>query len=819
MDSSDNIGFHLNFTNLDVNQEDSYISIVYENTGYVKFSDFRSNSYSYSLVPDNTIYKIEINITPNNTPKIIVYYKINNKFYEKVFTQLKAPVFDGKSSNNLGYNVFVQFTGPTLLVGFTPDTSFWNTFSLEQIVGNSSVSDINYYFEKEKTYISINTQNSSFKWTYSSIIFDNYNLDPATQKLSGSVSPDDSVWETPYNVERSNVPFVVSPITSTDFQFLNTKNYITTQFRTRKDLSTNISEANIYDKMVKSAFLSSRAVSLRNQLPDDPISLFPDWRNNNFESRSISWSDYFNGFFNTNNSTIYTITSSINDSFSAFRFKSYFDSNQTSYPNYQDLLKTNSFERWGKYIFNGTVEGPVFLGSFYDGAIATAPDNVKFLKDIEKGNISSYVSNITIQCSSENTNKSFINNSATIILENLDSTEEGWRILELIENNVIVVTINAGYGNQLQKYFQGAIKSISTTRTGSSSKIALDCQDLSSYLLESVYFEKTISFATLRLGDIIQLIMNASGFAEFYHDLIDRNDGPTFLNNEAYTKRLSTNPLTNQDLLIATQFDRIKAKLDVFLPKMCKIGQQVVFRWEPGVYEVEYGNNIRKTLNGFVFDNRYATHNRDIGFKFTGIENNSITARPDSNDPLAWHGLIVDNFKIITNTKPLAFRVETAGYNLLEGIYATSTDNDAGFNSLDRISPTKLDNVIKSLTSTTNVPTQYVGFRKQIKDIYDRQEFPSKSLTDFKHAQNKEIASKPFHTVSFDCYVTQPLKFWGTFYIKAFDNNDLVDVLETDLYIYSSLTYTIDKSSNLITANVSGIRLPWTISGLEEQSQ
>lgn len=792
---SDNSGFHINIANINMSEEDSIISIVLENLGTTTIAKYASNITKNIL--DNTIYRIEIELTPKNLPKILFKYLANGKTYEKTFTQLKAPVFSGKTTDNISYDVFLHFAGPNLMVGFTPDISNWNSINTEQITSNNIITSLNFDFPKNQTYICMNTQNSEYSFKYSSIIFDNYNFDSNLINASGSkTNYKNLVFET-MPVEASNIIFKDSNI----YEYMVTKNHVLMSHKTSFNKKEFVSQSNVFNNIADSYYLnSSRTASL----PNKPISFFPDWRNYNLGGKQITYSNYDNPL------VVYTRTTGLNDADSIFRSTNFFNSDNTLYPNFTNLRNLSTFEQYTKIFINGTVEGPVFLSSVTDDPV-TVPADVKFLFDITKGNITSYVSNIQIQCNAENTNKSFINNSAMITLENLDATEEGWRILELIEKNVIVVTVNAGYGNEFKKYFQGAIKSITTDRSGSSSRTILSCQDLSSYLLESVYFEKTIGFATLRLGDIIRVIMNSSGFKDYFNDMIDINGS---LNNEAYNLRLATNPSVNQDLLLATQFDRIKNKLDLFLSKFCKVGEQAVFRWEPGVYEI---NN--KLLNGFVFDNRYASYNIDTDFKFTGIDINSlINALPNSTDPVAWHGLITDSFTVTTNTKPLAYRVETAGLNLLEGLYATSTDNDASFDTIGRLSPTRLKQVVDSLTVTTDVPSNYVGFRKQIKDIYDRQEFPSKQLTDFKHAQNKQIASKPFHTVKFNCYVTKPLKFWGTFYINAFDNNTTIEDPITDTYIYSSLSYTFDKKSNVIKAEVEGIRLPWTISGLEEES-
>lgn len=816
-----NCGFHLNLSNLNVSSEDSFIKIIYENFSVNSIKDFNTNTVVKNI-PNNTIYRIEIELNSNSLPKVTIKYRLNNTNYEKIFTQLRAPVFDGKPNTVVEYDIFVHFSGPIMMLGFTPDTSLWNSITPDEIITGQQNQQIDFNFPQDTSFISMETQNSSYVFKYSTIVFDNFNFDKKLLDYFGNDTNPNLIWDE--HEFTYNPAYFAIPNFTSNFYVLNVKNHILSNFKISSDYRFDL---NIQTRLNNNVFGNYTTNFVKNTLPQkSPISYFPDWRNTNDINNdpvfrlNYTYSDYKQPTLRLEG--VYT---------NNILYKSLFNSTLSSYPNFSSLRSQNIYEEWGKILFNGTIEGPVFLSSFIDkDTTATAPDDVKFLKDIEKGDITSYVSNIRIDCNAEHTNKSFIDNSAVITLENLDSSEEGWKILELIENNVIVVTVNAGYGQDLKKYFQGAIKSISTQRTGSQSKTTLTCQDLSSYLLENIYFEKTISFASLRLGDIIRVIMNASGFSLFYNDLIDLNDAPNFLNNEAYIQRLSTNPAINQDLLLATQFDRIKSKLDIFLPKMCKVGQQVVFRWEPGVYAVDYGTNnfgsvVRKTLNGFVFDNRYAPHNRDVGFKFIGIENDPetsqlfISARPDTLDKLGWHGLIIDDFTITTNTKPLAYRVETAGYNLLQGMFSANTDNDSNFNSAERISPKKLDQITKALVSNTNIPVKYVGFRKQIKDISDRVELPSESIMKFKHAQNALIASRPFHTISFECYVTQPLKFWGTFYIDFYNTDGVITDPPSETYMYSRLSYTIDKKSNLITANVEGVRLPWTITGLEETSQ
>ena len=77
----------------------------------------------------------------------------------------------------------------------------------------------------------------------------------------------------------------------------------------------------------------------------------------------------------------------------------------------------------------------------------------------------------------------------------------------------------------------------------------------------------------------------------------------------------------------------------------------------------------------------------------------------------------------------------------------------------------------------------------------------------------EKVIATPQSEVSFSCYVTKPLKFHGTFVIQVF----VVDpktVDYTDKYIYERINYVFDKSQNVITANVTGINIPFLINDI-----
>ena len=58
-------------------------------------------------------------------------------------------------------------------------------------------------------------------------------------------------------------------------------------------------------------------------------------------------------------------------------------------------------------------------------------------------------------------NASLIQKTASVTLKNLDTTEHGWNILQLIEHNLCIVQIWAGY-ETVFPYFQGFITNIDT---------------------------------------------------------------------------------------------------------------------------------------------------------------------------------------------------------------------------------------------------------------------------------------------------------------------------------------------------------------------
>lgn len=778
-----NCGFHINLSSLNVTDPDSNITLIYEN-----------NSPN-----DNSLYVLSILLTPNSLPIVIVKYKEDGNIKYKEFTQIKAPVFDGKAT--LGYDIFVHFAGPTLLIGFTPDQSQWNAIYPEKksTTQGNTTEYIDFSFEKGQSFVKFNATNCSFAFTYSAIVFDNYSCDfkfssdNETTNNAELLQSSKYIWEK-YDSASSKYEHTL-PLSSRirtlfgqDVYLLNTKNHILIELQAPRIIEqTTLDSSNLLRSLINNKFMNSYS-NYFNSLPNKDISIFGDWRSNH---QPTTFTNYFADY------ALYLIA------------KSFSTTTGNVYENYPN---ENKVKTWHKMITNSTIEGPTWL-SIEPDSITTLKDKKDFLYpifDINKNplDLRDYVSSINVNYSQANDNASIIIRDCTMTLENLDTSDIGWKILELLEHNILVVTVLAGYDqNNLYNYFEGVINDVSTTRTGTTSKTTLSCSDLGMYILNNLYFDNIHSFATRTLKDCISTVVNASGFGDYYH--VEHESEIGFLN-----LRISSNATTPQDTSssLATPFDKIGDKLNIFLQKLVQLERQGTFRWEPDSAYTE------EKKAGFILDARYSNFNCDTDFQFSGINpvTNTIDAVPASpnsnyNSNPGWHGLLTSEYTIKTNISPISYRVETFGYTNLQGV-RTKFDNI----------PNSIGNVdaIQNSLSNTVVPKGYVGFRKKTMDLINRQQIFDEDGLNLKHAQNVQIVKNPFHTINFGCYITKPLKFHGTFIIKVFSDPKNVNQYEvTDKYIYQSLSYTIDKNQNLITAQVSGMRQPWTIRELKEENE
>jgi hypothetical protein len=475
-----------------------------------------------------------------------------------------------------------------------------------------------------------------------------------------------------------------------------------------------------------------------------------------------------------------------------------------------------------KFIYNTTIEGPAFMQvevphpgvlTAYDAAkLGTGGSTgYKFVNPLLNqlfytvGDITSWVENWSINCSSELINLSRIQKTASITLKNIDS-KEGQNYIDAIENNLIVVTIHAGYNSmELKPFFQGFITNTTYSRRGNDSTFTLSCVDIASFVLSNIYFEKNMMIAGMRHDLAIDSIMASSGFWSYYaRNNADNDNGSIY----GIDLRLNSSSTNNQDLIKLNPLDKIIEKLDKLLERLNNPYSLPTFRWKEGYgFILECRNNYLDTDLKFTGLNQFGN-----GYSFdSNVTNSSNLSNYISKFESDVHGLLVDEYTITTDMKLLSSGVRVFG-TAITGFLADERYSPGSVSLQDVPIQAQLG-LLAYLAGAPFNPSQptYVGFKKYINWAAQRNEIPDyqvlKRITD-----SIELVSKtPISTISFSCYVSKPLNIHGKFIINVFLGDK---VNATDKYVYKSVDYNYNKSSNLITATVSGTNLPISLGGL-----
>jgi hypothetical protein len=460
--------------------------------------------------------------------------------------------------------------------------------------------------------------------------------------------------------------------------------------------------------------------------------------------------------------------------------------------------------------WNTTIEGPAFLqietphpsaqraaGTFegayggFTGSISGLPLPLAgLLQPIPAqlgGDITEFLQSWTVRCSTQNSNKSRIRKSATVVLVNMDQNPISKNIIDLIENNLIIINLSAGYGSELHTYFQGFITNTTYTRTGSQSTLTLTCEDIASYTLDNIYFEQNMLIAGMRHDLAIDAMITCAGFWDYFQ----RNNA----NISGLGLRLNSNSVNNQELIKINITDKVGDKINTLLERLNDPAGLPTFRWAE-----DYG---------FVLESR--NNNSDTDLKFTGFDLDGFTLTANSNLPgndanlsyvPDWHGLLTNQFTTTTDMKTLSAGVKTFGSAI------------TGFLAAEAYEPfdTYIDGFISQVPDIVNGRTHYIGFRKYLVASLQKFIVPDYEVLQWLHTNYIKLAKQPISTINFECYVTRPLNFHGRFKIAILNNNNSD---YTDWYIYDNLTYNFNKGENIITADISGANIPILMKDLE----
>ena len=723
---------------------------------------FHINFSASKVDPDSSSIQIYVKPLVKNDDFINDFYiefKINSKpvlyiydpYYKKyiIQTDLIAPIFDGNTKNS--YDVFVHFVGPNLLIGFTPDISKWNT------VINFSGREV---FCPPDTYVFMNLSNTNIKFRYSAIIFNNFNEDQPVNKR---------------------------------------KNYITAEFRySLKKIPANklaLFVSTVYESFIKASYRIN--YNPRNTGFNDN----PDPKNPNSPTNPADKNiSYFADLRLSGNQFIVSEIHSPNYT--------------SADPDKQTVLF--------KLTYSTTIEGPAFLQCEvpHPGVLANAGfkeigqgaggSDYKFVNPIltdllyDVGDITSWVESWSVSCTAQLSNLSKIVKTANIILKNIDS-KEGQDYINAIENNLLCVTIDAGYiEGSLNPFFQGFITNTTYSRKGNDSTFTLSCQDIGSFVLENLYFDKNMMIAGMRHDLAIDSIIACSGFWSYYYkNHFDKLNGGLI---RGIDLRLNSSSTNNQDLIKLNPLDKIYEKLGKLLERLNNPYSLPTFRWAERY--------------GLVLDCRNNYIDNDL--KFTGLNSAGTAYLFDSNasnDIAGYiekyskdiHGLLVDDYTITTDVSNLSAGVRVFG-TAMTGFLADERYSPNAV-SLSNLPVQKQLDLLGYLAFAPENTSQspYVGFKKYLMWSMQRNEIPDQTVLK-RITDSVELVSKtPISEISFTCYVERPLTFHGKFRINVFygDSKDI-----TDQYVYQSINYNYNKSNNLITATVQGTNMPISLGGV-----
>ena len=642
-------------------------------------------------------------------------------------SDISGPVFD--KNNSTSFDIYVHFVGPNLLIGFTPDISRWNT-----IIGFAGRE----VFCPSTSVIMMSISNANLKFRYSALIFNNFNNNqPVGFRKNYMVGE--------FKYSKAKIPDAVKLLDATK------KSFDKASYR-------------INDNPRSNGYNSLNPV-------DKNISYFADFR---LQSNYPQYSQFVSPL-----------------PFKFSRFKS---------------ADSDKVTLYFKMIYNTTIEGPALLqvemphpgilgGSGAANAGSFSGSDYKFVNPnlvqlfYDVGDITWWVENWSVSCNSSLANLSRINKSATITLKNIDS-KDGQPYIDAIENNLICVSIDAGYveGN-LQSFFQGFITNTTYSRKGNDSTFTLSCTDIASYILDNIYFDKNMMIGGMRHDLAIDSMIACSGFWSFY----SRNNAGI----DGMDLRLNSSSVNNQDLIKLNPLDKIYTKLGQLLERLNTPEALPTFRWAERY--------------GLVLESR--NNNIDKDLKFTGLAGNQYIMDSNAsyqqdymkNFQSDLHGLLISDYKIKTDMNTLSAGLRSFGSSITGFLADERYFPDAV--SVDNLSLGDKVELLKYLSNSAKNPAQspYIGFKKYQINSFQRNQIPDQTVLRNLTNQLQKVAKTPTSRIEFDCYVTKPLSFHGKFMINVFLGNI---INSTDQYIYENLSYQYNKNENYISANVQGINIP-----------
>lgn len=424
-----------------------------------------------------------------------------------------------------------------------------------------------------------------------------------------------------------------------------------------------------------------------------------------------------------------------------------------------------------------SVEGPLFLMTQEEPgnkiAEATPEINSNALWDL-----SPYLTGWSVEYKGQGRFCGFIRGQAEVTLKDLILTEDGRDALALIEENVLLVTLGAGYDNVPKRFFQGLIQSSKTVYTGTGSTTTLICEDVGYKILNETPPPSTYIFMCSRFMDVIKVCVDECGFTNKY--TIDMAPFSNSNDNDRWTRNL-----------------KLRIGPAMFLTSSV-IGPN--FSMTPSDKSI-FETALKPVLDS-IFDK---TITASMYWDFNK-EQLVLTARRSQSDiiklygenaidmplPTDRHGVIIDNYEINTDNTTLYagyyFHSRSPVRKLIENLKRPE--------NLQATPPEKGGKLQKY---------PWVGFKKMYEENLESKFIQTQSALDFwASAYETNYLLIPYNNITTKVHITEPLKHWAQFSIATFTGKTNGDPNLTDAYGYGMVNYNFDKSENTLTADIKG---------------
>lgn len=444
-----------------------------------------------------------------------------------------------------------------------------------------------------------------------------------------------------------------------------------------------------------------------------------------------------------------------------------------------NYVKTTDIAVTGRVTWNTTIEGPMFVHIRNISAKeATTPPPLVY--PLSWGDLSSHLEYFDVSVNFENDNRSLLVSTATVKLANLASNPVKDEVLARLRENILVVTLTAGYDVQ-GTYFQGIVDDVEEIYDASGSTTTLKCIDILNGILSDTPVRATMQFRTMRYGKIIYDMIQMSGLANWFRPSI--SDALVSALNVRLGNQPSGSTLANHILMADPTMDILSLLKEALALVIDTKSTLPVLWWEPS--------------EGYLrLDGR-----SDLDIEtlyFAGDDSSGITLSPN-NFTTREHGLLVDGYSMSTSVKQLhaglrLFGKSFTGKTLLYERDFTGANDATGLNAI-------LQDVSKVAAGIG-----WVGWKKILVYRKQRDQLADQLAINLYGRSLENYLRTPYQSIGFKVYVTRPLIHAGRFRISTFNGLGVPD--ELGLFYYQQVNYTYNKEENIMTASITGEKFP-----------